>query len=580
MKVRIIFYLIFTTALLFTFACEEKKEIRDSAEMVIVNGVIETVDDEYGTAEAISIKADTIYRVGTTKEISELISDSTTVIDLNGAMAIPGFIDSHAHFWGIGQQNMDIDLRDAETWNDIIFMAARKAETMAPGAWIIGRGWHQEKWSPPPRPDVEGYPYHDLLSSATPNNPVLLTHGSGHAIIANEKAMKLAGIDDSTKAPEGGRIVRDSKGKAIGVFEEEAETLIWEAYNLYRDKMTPVEKKNELIEIARLADEECLRKGITTMHDAGSTFSDIDLLVQLYDEGMLGLRLYAMIYEPNERLKENISNYYISGYAGNHLTVRAVKRYIDGALGSRGALMFEPYNDLPDYKGLMVNTLEYLEEAAEIAYKNGFQLCTHAIGDSANYEMLNIYSKYSKKPDLNLRWRIEHAQHLRKEDIPRFAKHKIIASMQTNHATSDGIFVVKRLGEERAEEGAYVWRKLINSGAMICNGTDAPVENVDPVLNFYSAVTRNMANGEAFYPAQKMTRREALESYTINGAYAAFEEKIKGSITPGKLADITILSKNIMTIPEEEIKETKVLYTIVGGKIKYRYVEEEKETGN
>ncbi len=360
-------------------------------------------------------------------------------------------------------------------------------------------------------------------------------------------------------------------GKAIGVFEENAEDLITDVYDRYMANRTLEAIKEEINNYVRLADQECLSKGVTTFYDAGTSLDSIDIIKEIIDENGLGIRLNVMISDENEKLKERIQDYKMLGYGGNHLTVRAIKKLIDGALGSRGAWMLQPYEDLPEHTGLNTTTISEMKEAAEIAIENGFQLCTHAIGDRGNRETMNVYEwAFKNHPDeTDLRWRIEHAQHLSVQDIPRFAKLGIIAAMQTCHCTSDAVFVIKRLGERRAEEGAYVWRKLINSGALICNGTDAPVEDVDPIKNFYAAVTRRLADSTEFYPDQKMTREEALKSYTINGAYAAFQENSKGSISPGKLADFTVLSQDIMIIPENEILNTKVVYTIVGGKVLY-----------
>jgi predicted amidohydrolase YtcJ len=321
-----------------------------------------------------------------------------------------------------------------------------------------------------------------------------------------------------------------------------------------------------------MADKECLSKGVTGVHDAGSSFETIDLFKEFVTQEKLGVRLYVMVREPNDSLAERISDYWIEGLGDNHLTVRSIKLTIDGALGPHGAWLLEPYTDLPTSVGLNTNTLEYTKETARIAIEKGFQFNVHCIGDRANQETLNIYeSTFQAFPGkTDLRWRIEHSQHLHPDDIPRFGRLKVIPSMQGIHCTSDGPYVLKRLGEKRAEAGAYMWRTLMETGAIICNGTDAPVEDVDPLPCFYGTVTRRMPNGELFYSDQKMTREEALRSYTLNAAYAAFQEDILGSLETGKLGDITVLSKDIMTIPEDEILTTEVLFTIVGGKVLYQ----------
>lgn len=550
--------------------CKEEKKI--SANMVLINGKIITVDENYPEAEALAVKGDTVWTVGTSEEIEKLIGDKTQVIDLKGAIAYPGFIDSHAHLLGIGSALLNLNLTKAKNWDEIIFQVAEAVQKAKPGEWILGRGWHQEKWDPVPEPNIEGYPIHDVLSQASPYNPVVLTHASGHALFANAKAMEIAGIDTSTPDPDGGKIVRDSLGNAVGVFEETAEDLITIKLNEYLDSRSEEMIKEEELKKIKLASEECLAKGITTLHDAGESFKSIDVFKELADKSELDLRLYVMIGEENKELKKKINDYKMVGYRNNFLTVRSIKKYIDGALGSRGAWMLEPYDDLPEHSGLNVTPIIDIQTTANIAMENGFQLCTHAIGDRGNREILDIYQKsFNRNKDkTDLRWRVEHAQHLSKEDIPRFSKLGVIAAMQAVHCTSDAVFVPKRIGNERAEEGAYVWRKLIDSGAVICNGTDAPVEDVDPIPCYYAAVTRRLSDGSEFYPDQKMTRMEALKSYTINGAYAAFEEDIKGSLTKGKLADITVLSDNLLTCSDSDILNTKVLFTIVGGKIKYK----------
>jgi predicted amidohydrolase YtcJ len=555
-------------AILFVGCSEEGVK----ADLVLLNGKIVTMDEANSKVEALAITADSITALGSKAEIEEYIGELTEVIDLKGKLAIPGFIESHAHFKSLGSTQMKLDLTGADNWDEIIAMVVNEAERVGPGEWILGRGWHQEKWDPVPEPNVNRYPVHNVLSEAVPYNPVMLTHVSGHALFVNAKAMELAGINETTKDPRGGKIVRDENGNPIGVFEEEAENLIERVFNIYRSQKTPEQIKQDSVRAILLANEECLVNGITTFHDAGTSFEMIDLFKELIDSNKIGVRLYMMIYDNMKELKEKISDYRMIGYGDNQLTVRAIKKYVDGALGSRGAWLLAPYDDLTDHYGLSVTSLKKLRETAELAIENGIQLCIHSIGDRGNREVLNIYEKtFKSHPEQkDLRWRIEHAQHLSKNDLPRFAELGIIASMQGVHCTSDAVFVPARLGNYRAKTGAYVWRDLIDAGVTVCNGTDAPVEKVNPILNYYSTVTRKLEDGTEFYPEQKMTRMEALKSYTINGAYAAFEENIKGSLVPGKLADITVLSKDILTIPDEEILNTKVLYTIIGGKILYR----------
>jgi hypothetical protein len=320
-----------------------------------------------------------------------------------------------------------------------------------------------------------------------------------------------------------------------------------------------------------MAAEEVLSKGITTLHDAGADFETVDLYRSMVDKGELGVRLYVMLSSSNDDLRDRIDDYRLIGYGDHHLTVRSIKRLIDGALGSHGAWLLEPYNDLPSSTGLNTTSVEAIRETARIAADHDFQLNIHAVGDRANREVLDIYQQIieSHPEKQDWRWRDEHAQHLNPADISRFGEMGVVVAMQGIHCTSDAPFVVERLGSKRAMEGAYVWRNLMQTGAVIANGTDAPVEDVNPVLSYYASVTRRLEGGTEFFPEQRMTRLEALRSYTINGAFAAFEESLKGSLTPGKLADITVLTRDILTIPEEDIPGTQVAYTIVGGKVEY-----------
>jgi predicted amidohydrolase YtcJ len=320
-----------------------------------------------------------------------------------------------------------------------------------------------------------------------------------------------------------------------------------------------------------LANEEVISKGITSFQDAGSGFGTVDLMKEMIDEGDMDVRLWVMLRVSNDRLAERIADYRIIGYGNDHLTVRAIKRSLDGALGPHGAWLLQPYEDLPTSSGLNTSTVQSVRETARIAAEHDFQLCVHAIGDRANRETLDIFEEaYGANPEkTDMRWRVEHSQHLHPDDIPRFGQLGVIASMEGIHCTSDAPYVLERLGEERAEEGAYVWQKLMQTGAVVTNGTDAPVEDVDPIASYYATVSRRLKDGTVFYPDQRMSREEALKSYTMNGAYAAFEEDTKGSLTPGKLADITVLSKDILTIPEDEIPTTQVVFTIVGGKVVY-----------
>ncbi len=541
------------------------------ADLVLKNGIVATLEPTNSIVEAVAIKNGKILFTGNNKEIDKYVGRSTQVIDLNGKFVMPGFIESHAHFVGLGESLINLDLRSAKNRNEVVELVSARVKKIKPGEWIIGRGWHQEKFNPAPSPNVNGYPVHDLLSAATPDNPVMLSHASGHAIFTNAKAMQLALVTNATPDPAGGTIVRDEKGNAIGVFEENAESIIKRVYEYQLSKRTSLEVRDDYIKSISLATEECLKKGITSVHDAGEPFEIIDVMKQLANSNKLMIRLNVMVGDTYEKMKSSLAKYKISEMENKFLRVKSIKQYMDGALGSRGAWLLKPYSDLPNHLGSNVTPIEELKKICELAIENDFQMRIHAIGDKANREVLNLYENiYSLYPEKkNLRWCIEHAQHLSEQDIPRFAKLGIIAAMQPVHCTSDMGFVPTRLGNDRTKEGAYVWKKLINSGAIICSGTDSPVEDVDPIKNFYAAVTRKNENGKEFYPDQKMTRLEALQSYTVYGAFASFEENEKGSIKNGKFADLTVLSNDLLSCNEDELLKTKIVYTIVNGKILY-----------
>ena len=543
------------------------------ADLVLRGGTIVTVDDARPSAEAIAVSGDTIVAVGSVSDIQPYIGSATKVIDLKGALAVPGLIDAHVHFTGVGQAARNLKLAPARNWDEIVRMVGEAAKKAKPGEWILGRGWHQEKWTPAPSPNVEGFPLHDALSQVSPNNPVWLTHASGHAGFANAKAMEVAGVTRTTPDPTGGQILKDKNGNPTGLFNERAQSIVGDALARDRATRTRAQVDADLRTEIQLASEEALSKGLTTVADAGSPPATIELMKKVVDEKKLPLRVWMMLRETPDKLASDMPKYRVVNYGDKRFTVRAVKRAVDGALGSRGAWMLEPYADLQTTSGFNTDSLEDVRRSAELAVINDYQICVHAIGDRGNREVLDIFEEtFKRHPDRDgrqLRWRIEHAQHLSARDIPRFGQLGVIASMQGVHATSDAVFVLARLGPKRAEEGAYVWQKLMKSGATIANGTDAPVEDISPIASFYASVSRKLKDGSVFYPDQRMSRIEALRSYTINAAYAGFEETIKGSLKPGKLADITVLSKNIMTVPEDQIPSTEVLYTIVGGKVEF-----------
>lgn len=557
---------------LFLWSCQSTPE-QEMADMVITNGNIYTVDSELPRATAIAVRDGRILAVGTDEEISAYFGEETESLDAQGQFIMPGFIEGHGHFSGLGYALMNLNFLNARSWDEIVQMVAEKAANTPKGEWITGRGWHQEKWDTAPELDLHGYPSHHSLSVLTKDHPVVLRHASGHSLFANEAAMKLAGVTAETPDPRGGHILRDQQGEPIGVFEERAMALITEAYAAYRDGLSPQALQGEWTEGIRAAQDECLAKGITSFQDAGSSFEEIVDYEALAETGDLDLRLWVMARRPYNELVAGLGDNFPIVDAGDHFfTCRAIKSEVDGALGAFGAWLLEPYDDKPDFVGQNTTLVETVDSIAGLALAKGMQLCVHAIGDRANQEVLNVFEeRFKGTEDKDLRWRIEHSQHLAVSDIPRFAELGVIASMQAIHCTSDAPFVVKRLGEERARTGAYPWRSLLDAGAVVTNGTDAPVEDVDPIASYYATVTRKRPdNPEPFFPEQAMTREEAIYSYTMANAFAAFEEQDKGSITVGKLADFVILSNDLITCAEEDILNTDVLYTLVGGKVKYQ----------
>ena len=544
------------------------------ADLVLTNGRIITMDDARPEGEAIAMTAGKVTYVGTGVDIMRYIGKKTEVIDLNGALAMPGFIEGHGHFTGIGEAKLGLELMHTKSWDEIVAMVGEAAKKARPGQWIVGRGWHQEKWNAAPQPNVEGFPLHASLDAVSPNNPVVLTHASGHASFVNGLALKLSNITRDTPNPSGGEILKDQDGNPTGLLRERASGLVKRGAG--EPAPTAAERAERSLRVIELADQELSQKGITTFHDAGTGTATIDAYKAAIAAGKLKTRMYVMIEGSPAMLAANLDKYRMIEGLDDHLTVRSIKVHFDGALGSRGAWMLEPYTDKPDSSGLNTAPIPDVKATAKLAIDHNFQLNTHAIGDRANREILNIYEEAFKNAGLNAdgmkarRWRIEHAQHISAQDIPRFGQMGVIASMQTVHCTSDAPYVLARLGPKRAEEGAYVWQKLMKTGAIVTDGTDAPVEDVDPIPNYYAAVTRKLADGTVFFGDQKMNRMEALRAYTVNNAIAAFEENIKGSLSTGKLADITVLSKDITKVPDEEIKSAKVLYTIVGGKIVYK----------
>ncbi len=559
---------------LFTSCSPRKKVVQFEADLILHNAFVYPVKGDPIEEGAIVIKDGKIVSLGTSSEILEKWSKvASEIIDCQDAFVMPGFIEGHGHFSSLGYNLIDVDLMATKNWQEIVDSVANRVQHAKPGEWIIGRGWHQEKWTTPVDRNVSGYPFHDLLSAISPQNPVILSHASGHSLFANEAAMKLSRISNETPDPVGGHIVRDASGEVLGVFEERAMDLIKDAYTEYQSGLTAIEKDNKWYEAIRRGQRHCLQYGITSFQDAGSSFEEIKRYTKLAEEDSLSIRLWAMLRHPFDTLKGRMDGFPITRIGDDKFTCKAIKSEVDGALGSFGAWLLESYNDKPGFTGQNTTSISDIQGIAELALAYDMQLCVHAIGDRANREVLDIMENtmvMSSDPK-SLRWRIEHAQHLDPADIPRFKELGIIASMQGIHCTSDAPFVVKRLGEERSRSGAYAWRSLLDQGVIIANGTDAPVEKVDPIPNLYASVTRRREDtGQEFFTEQKMTRTEALYSYTLGNAYAAFEEDIKGSLEVGKWADIVILSQNLSSCTDDQIPLTKVIMTIVGGSIKYK----------
>ncbi len=534
--------------------------------MLLINGSIYTVNETLPRVEAVAVSDGRIVAVGTNEEILKWKGVQTKVIDLEGKTMTPGLIEGHAHFMGLGRAMLTVDLLNIRSYEELISRVMEAAETVSPGTWITGRGWHQDKWDSISGGDVEGFPTQELLSRVTPDNPVYLSHASGHAAFVNAKAMEVAGVDANTKDIVGGEIIRDESGSPSGIFVENAMGLI--------GKWIPDDSKETNEQAFELAMQECLKYGITGFCDAGQGIEVLDFYKKKLKEGAFKLRLYVMLSGSDADLLET---YFDKGpeldLGKGFLTIRSVKLFADGALGSRGAWLIEPYTDMPDSYGQAVSDSLWLRDVSEMALTSGFQVCTHAIGDRANREMLNIYeSIFDKHPGAakDCRFRIEHAQHLDLKDINRFAELSVVPAMQAIHMASDRPWAIDRLGTKRIQDGAYVWQKLLKSGARIVNGTDAPVESVDPLACFYASVSRRTLRGNppgGFEPDQKMTRAQALKSYTLDAAYGLFQEMWKGSIEPGKVADFTVFDHDIMTIPEDDILNTQVVMTIVDGKV-------------
>ncbi len=524
--------------------------VRMQADLIIRNARIYTVDPPNRVSSAVSVRGGRIAAVG--REAESMAGPRTQVIDAAGATLIPGFIDSHAHMMGLGSELENLDFRGAATIGAIAAAVRRDAAKRRPGEWIQGRNWDQTNWG-------GQFPTAAELSEAAPGHPVFLQRVDGHAAWVNQRAMEIAGITAATADPPGGRILRDGAGNPTGVLIDRAQGLV--ASRIPKPTDAQVQRM-----LSRAA-AECARLGLTTVHDAGISRQELDAYRALIRKGRLPIRIYAMIGGPGELWREYLRR---GPEIDPQLTVRSIKLISDGALGSRGAALKEPYSDDPGNCGLLMLTREQIEAVARDAVAHGFQVNTHAIGDRANRTVLDAYGAVLKGQN-DRRFRIEHAQVVSLEDIPLFARYSILPSMQATHATSDMRWAEQRLGRERLQ-GAYAWQRFLALGLPVPDGSDFPVEEPDPLPGYYAAVTRQDRNGapeRGWFPEQRFSRDQALKSWTLDGAYAAFEEREKGSIEPGKLADLVLLSKDILEVPPKEILTAKVIMTLVGGKVVY-----------
>ena len=531
---------------------------RSEAGKILINGIVYTMDKDNSVAQAIAIRGNRIVGVGSDEEIRDRYT-SDTVIDLQGMCVMPGMIDAHAHMNGLGQLLRSIILVGVPSAEEAVKLVAGRAPNATRGEWIFGRGWDQNLWQ------VKEFPTASVLDAVAPDNPVLLVRIDGHASWVNSRAMAIAGITRETRDPDGGKIIRDGKGNPTGVFIDNARDLV--------ENFVPPLTDAEVTENILRAATECAKAGITEVGDMGLDSLEIEIYKHLADERKLPIRIYGTVSAPGATWSTVALEKPLIAYGGGMFTLRAVKLYADGALGSRGAALVEQYSDDPGNRGLTKISEADLEANVRLAFQHGYQPCIHAIGDRGNNMVLNAYEKVlSTMPEGDYRPRIEHAQVLLPDDIPRFRKLGVLPSMQPVHATSDMYWAEARLGPRRVK-GAYAWRSLLNTGSIILGGSDFPNDGMYPLWGFYAAVTRSDRNGypqDGWYPDQKMTREEAARCYTAWAAYGAFEENIKGTIEAGKLADLTILSKDIMRVAPAEILSTDVEKTMVGGKIIYQ----------
>lgn len=536
-------------------AARAQRATPPAADLIVTHARIYTVDDNHPFVSALAVRDGRVEFVGSEQEALLLKGPSTRVIDAGGSTIIPGMIDAHAHLFEVGTYLHNIDLRDTHSYDEVVARVAARVKQVPAGQWIDGRAWDQNKWG-----DTR-FPTHEKLTAVSPNNPVVLTRVDGHAILVNAAAMRAAGVTAATKDPAGGRIERFPNGDPTGVFVDNAMGLI--------NRVIPPLPHDEMVSAGLDAMKELNRYGLTGVDDPGEPRQVLDLWEELAKSGRMSLRVYAMIADDSATIEHYFQLGPRSAMYDNHLWIRAIKLYADGALGSRGAALLDPYTDDPKNSGLLKSTPEHLRDVSIRALQHGFQVATHAIGDRGNRIALDAYeAALEAVPTVDHRFRIEHAQIVDHADIPRFAQLGVIPSMQAVHATSDMYWASNRLGYARTL-GAYAWRSLLETGVIIPNGSDMPVERVNPLYSFHAAISRQDDNNwppGGWFPEQRMTREEALKSITIWPAYAAFQEQMLGSLTPGKLADFVILDRDIMTVPASEILGTSVIATYIGGK--------------
>jgi predicted amidohydrolase YtcJ len=529
-----------------------------SADLIVTNARIYTVDADHPFVSALAVRDGRVQFVGSAREAMLLRGPSTRMLDAGGQTIIPGMVDAHAHLFELGTFLHNLDLTDTRSYEEIVNRVASRVRSAAGGQWINGRGWDQNKWG-----DTR-FPTHEALSRISPNNPVVLERVDGHAILANAAAMRAAGVTAATKDPAGGRIERAANGEPTGVFVDNAMALV--------ERVVPPLSHDEMRSAALAAIAESEKFGLVGVHDPGEPRNVLDLFEELGRSNELGLRVYAMISDDSAAIEHYFQHGPQSALYDGHLWIRAIKLYADGALGSRGAALLDPYADDPKNNGLLKSTPDHLRDVATRALQHGFQVATHAIGDRGNRVALDAYEAALKAvPTVDHRFRIEHVQVLDHADVPRFAQLGVIPSMQAVHQTSDMYWAPTRLGYARTL-GAYAWRSLLNTGVIIPNGSDFPVERVNPLYSFHAAVSRQDDDNwppAGWFPEQAMTRDEALKSMTIWPAFAAFQEQVMGSLTPGKYADFVILDRDIMTVPAAQILGTRVIATYIAGRAVY-----------